>query len=145
MMLNQSYSPVDAAVREGTREETGLHGHPMEAWISHVLRFGVILAATIILLGLVVFVVMRPSSGPASVHEILHGGEPSVSPGGIFHGVARGDATALIQLGVLALILTPIMRVAMSIVLFSAERDGVFVLITSIVLSVLVAGLIGVV
>ena len=117
----------------------------MEMWISHVLRFGVILAAAIILLGLVVFVAMRPSSGPTSLHQLLHSGEVSVSPHGIFHGVVKGDATSLIQLGVLALILTPVTRVAMSIALFSAERDGVFVLITSFVLAVLVAGLTGVI
>lgn len=117
----------------------------MEVWISHVLRFGVILAAAVIFLGLVVFVVMRPSSGPTSLHQLLHSGETSVSPHGIIRGVAKGDAIALIQLGVLALILTPVTRVAMSIALFSAERDGVFVIITSIVLAVLLAGLIGVI
>jgi uncharacterized membrane protein len=136
---------LDAEVQQVTEAEPGLRGHSMEMWISHVLRFGVILAAAIILLGLVVFVVMRPSSGPTSVHQLLHSGEVSVSPHGIFHGVAKGDATSLIQLGVLTLILTPIMRVAMSIALFSAERDGVFVLITSIVLAVLVAGLTGII
>jgi uncharacterized membrane protein len=128
---------------EVTEKEPSLGGHPMEMWISRVLRFGVIFAAAIIFLGLVVFVVMRPSSGPTSLDQLLHSGEAPVSPHGIIRGVAKGDAIALIQLGVLALILTPITRVAMSIVLFSAERDGVFVLITSVVLAVLVAGLIG--
>ena len=117
----------------------------MEIWISHVLRFGVISAAAIILFGLVVFVLVMPSSGPTSVHQLLHSGEVSVTPHGIFRGVVKGDATSLIQLGVLALILTPVMRVAMSIALFSAERDGIFVLITSIVLAVLVAGLTGII
>lgn len=118
----------------------------MEMWIGHVLRFGVVLAGAIILLGLVVFVVMGPDAGgPTSVHQLVHSGEISVRPGGILRGVADGNATALIQLGVLALILTPIMRVAMSIALFSAQRDGAFVLITAIVLVVLVLGFIGVV
>jgi uncharacterized membrane protein len=117
----------------------------MEMWISHVLRFGVILAAAIILLGLIAFVVVRPSSGPTSLHQLLHSGEASVSPHEIIRGVAKGDATSLIQLGVLALILTPVTRVAMSMMLFSAERDGVFVLITSVVLAVLVVGLTGII
>jgi len=136
---------LSARVQQVAEAEPGLRGHPMEMWISHVLRFGVILAAAIILLGLVIFVVMRPSSGPTSLHQLLHSGEVSVTPHGILRGVANGNATSLIQLGVLALILTPVMRVAMSIVLFSAQRDGVFVLITSIVLAVLVAGLTGVI
>ena len=128
-----------------TEAEPSVSGHPMEIWISHVLRFGVILAAAVILLGLVVFVVTTPSSGPTSLHQLLHSGEAPVSPHGIIRGVANGNATSLIQLGVLALILTPVTRVAMSIALFSAQRDGVFVLITSVVLAVLVAGLTGVI
>jgi uncharacterized membrane protein len=136
---------LSARVQQAAEAEPELRGHPMEIWISRVLRFGVILAAAIIFLGLVVFVVMRPSSGPTSLDQLLHSGEAPVSPHGVIRGVAKGDAIALIQLGVLALILTPVTRVAMSIVLFSAERDGVFVLITSIVLAVLVAGLIGVI
>ena len=118
----------------------------MEIWISHVLRSGVVLAAVVILIGLMVFVAVGPpSGGPMSVHQLVHSSETSVRPGGVFHGAIRGDSIALIQVGVLALILTPITRVAMSIVLFSSERDGVFVLITSIVLAFLVLGLIGVV
>jgi len=136
---------LSAQVQQATESEPGRRGHPMEMWISHVLRFGVILAAAIILVGLVVFVAMRPSSGPTSLHQLLHTSSASVSAHGIVRGVARGDATSLMQLGVLALILTPVMRVAMSIVLFSAERDGVFVLITSVVLAVLIAGLIGII
>ena len=118
----------------------------MEIWISHVLRSGVVLAAVIILLGLLVYVAVGPpSGGPTSVHQLLYSSETSVRPGGVFHGAIRGDSIALIQVGVLALIITPITRVAMSIVLFSSERDGVFVLITSIVLAILVVGLIGIV
>ena len=118
----------------------------MEIWISHTLRFGVVLAAVVILLGLLVYVAVGPASGgPTSVHQVLHTSETSVKPGGIIRGAVGGDSIALIQVGVLALILTPITRVAMSIVLFSSQRDGVFVLITSIVLAILVLGLIGLV
>jgi uncharacterized membrane protein len=118
----------------------------MEIWISHALRFGVVLAAVVILTGLLVYIAVGPSSGaPTSVHQILHSSETSVKPGGVFHGAIGGHSIALIQVGVLALILTPITRVAMSVVLFSSQRDGVFVLITSIVLAILVLGLIGVV
>ena len=132
--------------QQETPAEPGPGGHPMEIWISHVLRFGVVAAAVVILLGLLVYVAVGPpSGGPTSVHQILHSSETSVRPGGVFHGAIGGDSIALIQVGVLALILTPITRVAMSIVLFSSERDGVFVLITSVVLAVLVLGLIGLV
>ena len=145
-MPDQSHPLVDAPVQRETPEEATLAGHPMEIWISHVLRVGVVLAAVIILTGLLVYVAAGPPSGaPTSVHQLLHSSETSVRPDGVFHGAARGDSIALIQVGVLALILTPVTRVAMSILLFSSEGDGVFVLITSIVLAFLVLGLTGVV
>ena len=145
-MPDQSYPVVDTPPERETLAGAGPGSHPMEIWISHVLRSGVVLAAVIILLGLLVYVAVGPPSGaPTSVHQLLHSSETSVKPGGVFHGAIRGDSIALIQVGVLALIITPITRVAMSIVLFSSERDGVFVLITSIVLAVLVVGLIGIV
>jgi uncharacterized membrane protein len=145
-MSDRSHPLVDASLQQETLTEARPGGHPMEIWISHVLRSGVVLAAVIILLGLLVYVVVGPPSGaPTSVHQILHSSETSVRPGGVFHGAIRGDSIALIQVGVLALIITPVTRVAMSIVLFSSERDGVFVLITSIVLAILVVGLIGIV
>ena len=71
--------------------------------------------------------------------------EPERANSSQVKGTVVSGATSLIQLCVLALILTPVTRVAMSIMLFSAGRDGVFVLITSVVLAVLVAGLIGVI
>ena len=67
-----------------------------------------------------------------------------LGPSAIWHSVARGDPIAIIQLGVLVLILTPMTRVAMTAVLFLTQRDNVFVAITTVVLLVLVLGLIGV-
>ena len=143
-MAQQSRQSVDAQGQQETAAEPVRGSHPMEIWISHALRFGVVFAAVVILIGVLVYVAVGPpSGGPTSVHQIVHSSEMSVRPGGIFHGAIGGDSIAIIQVGVLALILTPVTRVAMSIVLFSSQRDGVFVLITSIVLAVLVLGLIG--
>lgn len=138
---------MPAAVDEGVDEATGVvpAAHPMESWISYVLRIGVLLAGAIILVGLALFVVEGPSgTEPTSLHAVLTGGALSVHPGGIARGVTSGDPIAIIQLGVLALILTPMMRVAMTVILFSAQREWLFVAITTTVLAILVLGLIGV-
>ncbi|HEX7101406.1 MAG TPA: DUF1634 domain-containing protein [Nitrolancea sp.] len=123
-------------------------GHPMEIYISYVLRIGVMIAAAIILLGTILFLAgIGPSqSNPKHLNDVIGNGGHSipVSPSSILHGVVSGNATAIIQLGVLALILTPMTRVAMTAVLFFAQRDRIFVAITSVVFLVLVLGLIGV-
>lgn len=132
---------------ESPKEHAEPGGHPMELWISYVLRAGVLTSGLIILIGVILFLVLGPpDAGPHRLHDITgNGGHSiSVSPGGIAHGIATGSPIAVIQLGVLVLILTPLMRVGMTVFLFFAQRDRIFVAITSIVFIVLVLGLIGV-
>jgi|SRR5579875_2088543 len=120
-------------------------GHPMEIWISYVLRIGVLLAGFIILVGVGMFLV-NGAPNTHSLNDVLgHGGHTvTVSPRTIANGIADGDAIAVIQLGVLVLILTPTMRVLMTVFLFMAQQDKAFVVITVIVFLVLIIGLIGV-
>ena len=62
---------------------------------------------------------------------------------GIVRGVAALNAHSCIQLGVVALILTPIMRVVLSLFDFALERDWLYAAITAIVLAVIVVNSIG--
>jgi len=119
----------------------------MEIWISHVLRVGVIIAGAITLLGIVLFMALGTRTGQSlSVHQILHGGPPiPLTPGEILDGVDTGKPLEIVYLGLFVLILTPMARVAMTMVLFAAQRDWTFVVLTSIVLAVLILGLTGLV
>lgn len=141
-----AYAGPDTTEQSRTAALPG--GHPMEIWISYVLRTGVMVAGAIILVGLILFILLgsRGGSAPTSLEEMLRGGGKAiqVSPGSIVQGLARLEPLAIIQLGVLVLILTPMMRVGMTVLLFLAQRDWVFVAITCVVLTVLVLGLIGV-
>lgn len=82
---------------------------------------------------------------------ILHGGEqiPDYSTfnpepasyttfTGIITGVFHLAAKDWIQLGVVVLMLTPIIRVVLSIVDFARQRDWLYVVITAIVLLVII-------
>ena len=60
---------------------------------------------------------------------------------GIVHGAYALDARSVIQLGLVLLIATPILRVAFTWVAFALQRDRMYVVITSIVLAVLLYGL----
>jgi len=55
-----------------------------------------------------------------------------------------GHREAVIQLGVLILVATPIARVVLSLVAFSLQRDGIYVVVTLVVLAVLLVGLFGI-
>jgi uncharacterized membrane protein len=116
----------------------------MEVWVAQTLRVGVAVASVVILLG----VVLSLAGGrPTGAGEVL--GEPSSrglrpSPSVLLQGLARGEPASVLQLGLLLLILTPVVRVAMTMALFAAQGDWTFVLITGWVLALLVLGLVGV-
>ena len=61
----------------------------------------------------------------------------------VFRSAFRLDGAALMQLGVVLLILTPVARVFFTLVAFLARRDWMYVVVTVIVLSVLIYGLLG--
>ncbi len=121
-------------------------GHPMDIWISYALRFGVSVAAVVILAGLLVFIALGPRTGESpTLHGYLHGQHPvSLTPAGIFRGIGHGEPLAVVYVGLFLLILTPVLRVAMTVILFLAQGEGIFVLVTATVLGVLIMGVIGI-
>ena len=114
----------------------------IEVIIGTLLRSGVILAASVVLVGGILYLVRHGHELPD--YGTFHG-EPGMlkSLGGIFHGVAALSARAMIQLGLLLLIATPVARVVFSAIAFALERDYLYVVITLIVLGVLAYSLFG--
>lgn len=112
----------------------------VEIVISNLLRIGVTASMAIVLAGLVLMFVHHPSYLRAGSDL-----QRLTSPGAAFphmlSEVADGLRTyrgqAVIAVGLMLLIATPIMRVAASVVAFAVERDLVYVVITSVVLAVL--------
>ncbi|HEV2175091.1 MAG TPA: DUF1634 domain-containing protein [Nitrospira sp.] len=119
--------------------------HAMEYWISYVLRAGVLISAVIILAGGAAFLILGPASTePHSIQQLKQGDYTiRASMSLIVRGLKHRRATAVVDVGILALIITPVLRVAMTVVLFFLQRDWVFVGITAIVLSVLLLGVTG--
>ncbi len=105
-----------------------------ELVISNVLRGGVLLSAAIILVGVVMFYARYYATNGRGVvnrpfpHTLATVGQ----------GLAHADPLAVVALGLLLLLLTPVMRVAVSIVAFMLERDWRYVVITTIVLIILI-------
>ncbi len=101
-----------------------------EVAISNVLRGGVLLSAAIIVLGLILHLAR---GGPAAFPHSL----PAVA-----QSVLHGDPLGIIVLGLLVLLLTPVLRVAVSIFAFAAEGDRRYVAITTLVLVILLISII---
>jgi uncharacterized membrane protein len=117
----------------------------MELWISYVLLGGVLLAAAIVALGLALLIFGQSQAAePTTVAALIEQESHATSLAAILAGAIAGRPTSLVRLGVLVLILTPVTRVAMTLVLFLAQRDRAFVALTSVVLVILILGLIGV-
>jgi uncharacterized membrane protein len=112
--------------------------------ISLTLRIGVLISAALIILGLVIYFVA--DDGPKTVDDALgKTGEISlVRPSTILDGLADGSPEAFIQLGILVLIMTPIVRVALTTWLYERQHDWMFVGLAGFVLVVLLLGLFGV-
>jgi len=115
----------------------------VELLISLVLRVGVILSVLVITAGLVVTFIHHPSyallSGRSSYHPLTS--VTSRFPhtlGGLFKSLSAGKGQGIIVLGLLLLILTPVMRVAVSILTFVYQRDPLMTLVTCFVLSALI-------
>jgi uncharacterized membrane protein len=112
----------------------------MEAGIGRLLQVGVFLASAVVLVGGVLYVWTHFGR---SVDYRTFVGEPSDlrSVKGLFRLLMAGDPAAVIQVGVLLLIATPIARVVFAVVGFALERDRFYVAVSLAVLAVLMASL----
>ena len=124
---------------------------PTEEIISWILRIGVLASAVLIALGVVVLFVTGTTGYSTSYLSITgveglvqyyqnRSAEFPTTPGDVLAGVVQFKAYALIALGLLLMIATPVLRVAASVVIFLLERDYAYVLITLIVLTILIVG-----
>jgi uncharacterized membrane protein len=113
----------------------------IERIVSRVLLAGVLVSGGIVLVGGIYFV-LRRGSDPVEFH-VFHG-ELVIDriAGEIVRGAFHGRARSIIQLGILALIATPILRVAVALVGFALEKDRAYVIVTAIVLATLLFSLI---
>jgi len=111
-----------------------------EALISAVLRIGVTASLCLIVLGTLVSFVHHPSylSDPQALRPLTKPGAAPRTLGEVATMVAEWQGQALVTLGLLLLLATPIARVALSIAIFTRERDRAFTIITAAVFCMLV-------
>ena len=110
--------------------------------LGNMLRIGVIIATIVAAAGGVLYLAshgLEPTD-----HRVFHG-EPAELRhiGSIVRGAFTLHSAAIVQLGLVLLIATPVARVAMSLVAFILQRDRVYIVVTSIVLALLIFSLTG--
>src|SRR5271154_6306878 len=92
----------------------------VEGIVGQLLISGVLLSAAVVAIGGVLFLLHHGSAPP---HYHFFEGEPQELRGvaGILAGAAHLEGSAVIQLGLLLLIATPVVRVMFTVVAFAIE------------------------
>ena len=113
----------------------------VEILISNLLRFGVIISLCVVIFGTIItfvhhheYVSQQSSLGPLTSKEAQF----PATLGGVMRGLPEFQGRAIVLLGLLLLIATPVMRVAVSIFAFVYETDYRYVIITAVVLVLLI-------
>lgn len=120
--------------------------HDIQQLIGNTLRWGVSIACFIAFIGGIIYLCQHGNDAmPDYTHFDYDEAHPAVytTLSGIWNGLWSMTSQSWIQLGVVALILTPIMRVFLSLVDFLEEHDWLYSAITAIVLSIIIFNSIG--
>lgn len=98
-----------------------------------LLKWGVILATVVMLIGAAVFLLHNGKS----IADYKTFRNPTQSMRGIVEDARRGDGGGLILLAVLLIVATPVARVLFAVYAFARIRDWLYAAISTIVLALL--------
>ena len=101
-----------------------------------IMLYGVLLAAGVMLVGGVWYLVLSGSKPPG---DHVFTGEPRVLRNvvAIMESALQGHDRSLIQLGVVLLLLNPLVRVLFAFFGYAYERNGLYTVVSGVVLAVL--------
>jgi uncharacterized membrane protein len=148
--FNSTQPDIDAATQAfpNSKPDDGNHGTKtlsdlqLEPVLSNLLKYGVLLASAVIFIGGVLYLI-RHGSEPAEYHIFKEESFEFRSPIGVIDVIRAGSYRGIIQLGLLLLVATPILRVVISLLIFLRYREYTYVAIVSIVLSALICSFLG--
>jgi uncharacterized membrane protein len=115
--------------------------HRLEDLVGKTLRCGVIASVLVTLVGGVAYL----TSGVTRVDYHSFHGEPVFLRRlpGIVADAAASDPRGIMQLGIVILLVTPLVRVVLSAISFAIQHDLLYVVVTAMVFSVLLFSLLG--
>ena len=109
----------------------------IEMILGNLLRTGVMVAAGVVVIGAVLFLIRHGQEIP-SYHIFKPDRFNIIDFRHLLNGIITFRSVSIMELGILLLIATPILRVLFSVFAFTYEKDYLYVLFTLIVLLVLV-------
>lgn len=122
-----------ATVAPGLRREEADVPPPLRGIVSRLLRSGLLIAGALFLVATIAYV-------HDGVGVTTSGSSPSLSTG-LWPGLSEGDPGSIVLLGLLVLLITPLTRVAVSVLLYASVGDRAFTALTLFVFLLLVATL----
>lgn len=106
----------------------------LQQLVGNILRWGVIIAMTIVIIGFVVYIFQKGTQpidysvfNPVRFQGFAH----------MMEGLSLGRSESIIQTGVLLLIATPIARIVFAMIGYGLERDRLYVIISLIILAII--------
>lgn len=109
--------------------------------IGRLLQIGVLTAAAVVVVG-GAMLLAQYGRDPADFRVFSGESASLTSVAAIITAALAGDSRAVVQLGLVLLIATPVARVALTLGAFLFQRDRLYVAITALVLALLLYGLI---
>ena len=141
MESKETYNSPIPLEENQQKGKSSLKDKDIQVIIGWILRGGVAVSMILVFIGGVFFVYRHGYSMPD--YKTFKGIPFFVQNiGGILNGVIMLKGQAIIQLGIILLIATPVIRVAFSAVGFLMEKDYLYTVITLIVLLIILASMI---
>jgi uncharacterized membrane protein len=106
----------------------------VQVWIARLLRTGMIVSMLIVTAGLVAYLY---SNGKMAVSYRQFDSSRLFEPAAFFNALRQGESTAIIQLGVLLLMATPLARLILSLWAFLKQGDRLYALLSLLVLCII--------
>ena len=104
--------------------------------VGNLLRLGVVLAVTTSIIGFVKLF-LEGFEMPRKYTMLNMGTSSEKVWGHFWETLCKGEGMAIIQLGILMLIFTPLMRIIFALIGYLKEKDYTYVIISSIVLAIM--------
>jgi len=118
-------------------------GPGIDTAVGNILRYGVIVSTVLVVTGLVLIAARPPADAPSSIVQAVSSGygSPSLDIRALVGGLLIANPSSVLELGLIALVATPLARVVASIVMFVMSRDLAYVGITALVLGMLLVAI----
>lgn len=104
--------------------------------VGNLLRLGVILSVATSLIGFIKLFT-EGFEMPKKYTSLVVGTSSEKVWSHFWDSLCKGEGMAIIQLGILLLIFTPLMRIVFALIGYLKEKDYVYVVISSIVLAIM--------